>query len=73
MNNALSCTQCDNIIIKSIEGELKVRAKVLVFKENQAFAICKGCNSEIPVPLVVDMSMMKSITSSNKLRLYIKK
>lgn len=73
MKQALVCTACDTIILKSVGTELKVRSKVLVFKEGGAFAVCKGCNSEVPVPLRVDTDMMKSISSSSRLKLYVEK
>lgn len=69
---ALCCTQCGDIIIKSTDDDVKVRSKVLVFKSNGTFAICKGCGEEIPVPVIIDNSMMKSIATSKKLRLFIK-
>jgi len=37
--------------MKSREGEEIIRAKVLIIKENQVYAVCKKCNSEVELPL----------------------
>lgn len=74
MNHALCCTNCGEIVVKAMaDGSTKLRAKVIVFKESQAVAVCKGCNSEIPVPLTVDEHMLKSIAETKRLRLYVRK
>lgn len=73
MDNALCCANCGDVVVKSVDGSLKVRSKVLICKGSQSFAVCKGCNHEIPVPLKFDESMMKSIASTKKLRLYVNK
>ncbi len=70
--NALCCTSCGDVIIKSTDNDVKVRSKVLIFKSEGTFAICKGCGEEIPVPLIIDQSMMKGIATSKKLRLFVK-
>jgi hypothetical protein len=43
--------KCSEIIIKAQGDVQKLRAKVLVIKGDKVFAICKRCNSEVPVPL----------------------
>jgi ribosomal protein S27E len=73
VDNALCCTKCGEIVIKSVGGDTKIRSKVLVFKENQTLAICKGCNVEIPVPVSIDETMVKSLKENAKLRLYVRK
>lgn len=46
---------CSEIILKSTEeGESKIRSKVLVIKGESVFAVCKGCNAEVELPLKVD-------------------
>lgn len=73
MDNALCCVNCGEVVIKSLHnGETKLRAKVIVFRESSCVAICKGCNTEVPVPLVVDTDMMKSMVKT-KLRHYVRK
>ncbi len=73
MDNALCCTKCGEVIIKSIGDSTKIRAKILVVKSDQTYAICKGCDSEIPVPLRMDETMFKSLAKSAALRLYVRK
>ena len=74
MDNALCCSKCDDVVLKSFEsGEMKLRSKVVIFKDDKAVAICKGCGTEIPIPVAVDFTLMKSVVSSEKLRLYVKK
>jgi len=50
----LTCPKCAEIIMKSSEGDLKVRCRVLVIRGDSVYSICKGCNSEVRVPLVLD-------------------
>lgn len=45
---------CSEIVLKSMGLESKIRAKVLIIKDNQVFAVCKSCNHEVLVPLQVD-------------------
>ena len=71
MNQALVC-KCDTVLLKSVGEETKLRCKVLIFKDDKAYAICKWCDAEIQVPLKVDNDMMKSLPTNN-LKLYIKK
>jgi ribosomal protein S27E len=73
VNEAIICNHCNEVVIKSMNGEAKLRSKVVIFRDDQAFAICKGCNSELPIPVKLDVGMMKSITESNKVRLFIKR
>lgn len=70
----LSCTKCDATVIKSVNGELKIRSKVIVVRNGQTHAICKGCDSELRIPLVVDEGLFKSLANQKEEpRLYLKK
>jgi len=73
VDNALCCTKCGEVVIKSMGTSTKIRAKVLVVRDNQTFAVCKGCDSEIPVPLVMNETMAKALGKTAKLRLYVRK
>lgn len=53
--------------------EVKVRAKVLLVRDDRTYAICKGCDSELEVPLVFDMNFAKSMVNAVGPRLYLKK
>ena len=43
--------QCSEIIMKSMSGVDKIRAKVVLVKDGGVFAVCKGCGVEVKVPL----------------------
>lgn len=75
MNNSvfLACSNCHELVIKSVGGELKLRTKIILINETgDARAVCKGCNSEIPIPLVLDTEMVKSMAKGNTPRLYLR-
>lgn len=74
MNNYfLACSTCHEVVLKSVSEEMKLRAKVLVFKEDLVYAVCKGCNSEIQVPIRLDEDLTKSLAKkSSGPRLYLK-
>lgn len=74
MDSFLACSECEEVVIKSVGAETKIRSKVLVVRDNTMYAVCKGCSSEIPVPLKLDSEMVKSISSQRQEpRLYLKK
>ena len=41
---------CSEVILKSVDGELKIRSKMMVVRGNTVWAVCKSCSSEIQVP-----------------------
>lgn len=46
---------CSEIVLKSVgDNESKIRSKILVIKGDEVFAVCKGCNKEVQVPLQLD-------------------
>lgn len=47
---------CSEIIMKSEPGVSKIRSKILILKDNSAYAICKSCGFEVKVPLKIDDS-----------------
>lgn len=56
-NGAHIVCGCSEIIVKSQGGAVKLRSKILIFKNNQAYAICKKCSSEVPVPVTLSKSL----------------
>lgn len=44
---------CSEIIVKSTGDTSKIRSKILIVRGEKVFSICKGCNSEVEVPLEV--------------------
>lgn len=70
--DALCCAKCGEIVLKSMaDDSAKLRAKVIVFRDDSAFAICKGCGTELQIPVAIDTKQMAQISKS--LRLYIRK
>ena len=50
----LSCPKCSEVIMKSAGSDTKVRCRVLIIRGDDVYSICKGCNSEVRVPLILD-------------------
>jgi RNase P subunit RPR2 len=75
MNNSvfLACSNCHEMVIKSVNGEIKVRTKILLLSEDkEARAVCKGCGEEIPIPVKLDVEMVKSIAKATSPPLYLR-
>lgn len=71
MDKVQHCPRCSDIIVKSLGGEVKIRGKVMIIKDNQCLVVCKGCNTEVPINLPVDQD---ALTKSLKpFPLYINK
>lgn len=49
----LSC-RCGEVLVKAVNGVIKLRSKIVIFRDDGAFAICKGCGSELPAPIQLD-------------------
>ena len=60
MNHFITCGKCDEVIFKSQGSEAKIRGKIITIRDNKVYAVCKGCNSEIPVPLSLDLKAHQS-------------
>jgi RNase P subunit RPR2 len=75
MSSFLACTNCHEVVVKSMNNEVKVRAKVILIRGNSTFAVCKGCDTELEVPLKFDLELAKSMTVEDARgpRLYLKK
>ena len=69
MDQTLSCIHCDEVVVKSIGPDFKIRSKVLIIKGLSTFAVCKGCGTELELPISLELktSVNKSVS-----RLYIK-
>ena len=53
MNQLVLC-KCGEVISKSFNGTTKVRSKVVIFKGSKCYVVCKGCGSELQVPIHID-------------------
>jgi ribosomal protein S27E len=73
VNKSLCCANCGEVVLKSVNGELKMRSKITIFKNGGAYAVCKGCSTEIQIPVSIDEKMMKSVSQLGSLKLFIKK
>lgn len=71
MNQSLCCANCGEVIIRGYSEGIKVRSKVTIIKATGAYAVCRGCNEEVPIPLKADVGLAKSIASNKKLKLYV--
>ena len=73
MHNFLACEKCHEVVVKGFRDEVKVRAKVILIRDDKVLAVCKGCGSEIQVPLRYDQELAKSLPMTPGPRLYLKK
>lgn len=53
MDHLLTC-KCGEVVVKSANGTTKIRNKMMVFKGGQSYAVCKGCGTEIAVPVTLE-------------------
>ena len=49
--------KCDEVVIKSRGSDEVVRAKVLIIKGNQVYAVCKRCSYEVKLPLTKSVDL----------------
>ena len=69
----LACSNCHEMVIKSVGGEIKLRTKILLFSEEKgARAVCKGCGTELPIPLELDTDVVKSMAKQQTPPLYLR-
>lgn len=59
IDHFLMCS-CGEVIVKSNDITTKVRSKIILFKSDAAFAVCKKCGKEYPIPLMLDKKLLKS-------------
>lgn len=45
----LDCPECGTNMIKSYQDEAKLRLKMVIWNKHGMFAVCKGCNHEVPI------------------------
>jgi RNase P subunit RPR2 len=69
----LACSNCHEVVIKSVGADIKVRSKVLIAKDTGVYAVCKGCGVELEVPFKFDRDLAKSLSATSGPRLYLKK
>jgi ribosomal protein S27E len=58
MEHLLTC-KCGEVVVKSVNGTTKIRNKMMVFKEGRSYAVCKGCGSEVPVPVTLEVTEIR--------------
>lgn len=50
--NHIVC-RCAEIIMKSEGGISKIRSKIMILRNNNTYAVCKSCGTEVQVPLKI--------------------
>jgi hypothetical protein len=71
--NHLTLCKCGEVLIKSVNGTTKLRSKIVLFKKNKAYAVCKSCAAEISIPLSLDKAeLIKAHNRNPKLLVYDK-
>lgn len=45
----LECPNCKDQMIKSYDGEAKLRMKLVVWNQDGMFAICKSCGKDVEI------------------------
>jgi RNase P subunit RPR2 len=68
MDHLLAC-KCGEVLVKSLNGTTKLRGKVLIFKGDRGFMVCKGCGAEHPVPVHLSQADIQAL--SRKPRLFV--
>jgi hypothetical protein len=69
LQHVLVCT-CGEVLVKSHNETTKVRSRILIFKGDIAYAVCKGCGAEIPAPVKLDK--VDLLVKSKNLKLFLK-
>ena len=70
MQRLLTC-KCGEVIVKSINEKTKIHNKVIVFIEEQAYAVCKSCGAENAVPMRLDKGDLE--VEDRQPRLFLRK
>lgn len=61
MDHLFACS-CGEVLVKSSPGVTKIRNKILIFRDGQAYAICPRCSQENSVPVQLnETEMAKSL------------
>lgn len=61
------------MVLKSVNGELKLRTKILLLCEDKGSrAVCRGCGEEISIPIKLDTDMVKSMAQEESPALYLR-
>ena len=70
LEHLLIC-RCGEVLVKATDGEIKLRSKIIVFRDGKTLAVCKGCNAELPIPVTLDREEL--MQKSKNLRLFLTK
>ena len=72
MNHLIACS-CGEVLIKSSNGETKIRGKIIVFRGSEAVTICKGCGAEAIIPVTLDVDALQKSCCTHPPRLFVSK
>lgn len=66
MDHLFACS-CGEVLVKSSSSEVKIRNKILIFRNGTALAICPNCNKENPVPVQLNQAEIAKALRQPKL------
>jgi len=66
MDHLFACS-CGEVLVKSSSTEVKIRNKILIFRNGVALAICPNCNKENQVPVQLDQAELAKAIRQPKL------
>ena len=66
MQHLLKC-KCGEVVVKSANGAVKIRNKLMVFRDGTAMAVCKGCGEEVPVPVELKKALLSETKGNPRL------
>lgn len=59
MNHLFKCPHCPEVMVKSQGDVTKIRPKILIIKEDGTYGVCKGCSSEVKLPMTITLEKEK--------------
>lgn len=59
-NHLFKCPNCPEVMVKSQHGATKIRSKIMILKDDGVYGVCKGCNSEVKLPVTVTVEGEKT-------------
>jgi hypothetical protein len=71
VNKLLLCMHCDEVLLKHMGDQIKLRGKIIIFRDNEAFTVCPGCRSEVQVPVSIDLQKNIDHPTSVSSKLYV--
>lgn len=68
------CPHCDKKIIqKAMDGRIKIRTNILVFRNGKAEIVCKKCGGDVPIDVFMGPELKKAMGVEKDPRLILRK